>query len=1392
MNVRQGVVLRILKISLSTILLWLSALCVQTNAQYVPPTSNRTDLNLNTGWRFTLANIPDAPNTNFDDSSWLSISIPHTWNNLDGQDGGNDYFRGIGWYRRHYTVDSSLTNRRFFLKFDGANIVADVYVNGNFVGEHQGGFSAFVFDVTSYVNVGTDNIIAVKVNNASNTDIPPLSADFTFFGGLYRSVHLLVTDKLHVSPLNYGSPGVYLKQTNVSSNSADLQITTRIRNDNGLSKNLTVTSVIVDAATNIVATLTSNQAINANAGIDFVQGTTVSTPHLWNGRADPYLYQVYVEVSDGTATNDLVQQPLGFRYFSVNATNGFFLNGQYLDLHGVNFHQDRLNKGWAISDADRQEDLGMIKEIGATAVRLSHYQHAQPDYDFCDQNGLVAWSEIPLINSITSSANFSNNASQQLTEMIRQNYNHPSVCFWGIYNEVFLVAGPDPRPLIRALHQLAKAEDPTRPTTAASCCVADGDASNWYTDVIAFNRYYGWYTGSYNDFGAGVDSTHAVTNRPMGISEYGAGASIYQHLENPTTPATPNDSTTSHYEEYQSRLHEAHWKQMVTRPYLWGKFIWNMFDFASDGRNEGDAQGRNDKGLVTYDRQTRKDAFYWYKANWTTNALIYITSRRFAPRATNTVEVKVYSNCDKVELRINGATQGTLPSTDHIYKWTGRTLVSGTNLLVAIGKLGDQTITDSVVWVTTKSANSGGYAAGNFTADANFSGGTVASATNTIDTSAVTNPAPQSVYQTERYGNFTYTFGGLTPSATCTVRLHFVEFYWNSVGQRRFNVSINGTQVLANFDIIAAAGGQNKAIVRQFAANANGSGQIVIQYTTVTDNAKSSGIEVLFNQPPVITINSPGGAIATLAGTNSALILNATVTDDGFSQPTVLTTAWSQISGPGSVTFGTPSVAVTTATFSQTGVYVIRLTASDGQLQSTQDVIVTVDPTTTFASGLAAYWKFDETTGTIAFDSSGNSLNATASSAALWTPGGYLNGAVNIAGVTNNSVNAGHPTGLSTLFTNGATVSAWINTASPGGGSLGRIFDKGAGGWVFFQNPFVDGLLHLQLEQAFTSSRTNKWRANTVMSTNAWTHVAISYNSGSSTNVPAIYVNGSPSSLTDVSNGPFSITNTALDDSAADLFIGNYGGTNFRAFDGRIDDVRIYKRTFGQGEVLALIALPAANLAPTVNAGTNQVAVVGAPITLTGTASDGGVFTTTWSKLSGPGIVSFGDANATNSTAMFDTAGTYLLRLTADDGQAQVVSSMSITVYPSAFDAWAASYGLTGMAALPDADPLGKGISNTNQFLVGLNPTNPASTFQIISAVRETTDIVITWKTAGVRTNVVQATGGDVAGGYTANSFTDISGGIIIGVNGDTITNYTDTGAATNNPSRYYRIRLGP
>jgi len=379
----------------------------------------------------------------------------------------------------------------------------------------------------------------------------------------------------------------------------------------------------------------------------------------------------------------------------VNADKGFFLNGRYYDLHGVSMHQDWLDRGWAITDVQRNTNFILLKEIGATAVRLSHYEHNDYTYQLADQNGIILWSEIPLVNRITESPAFYANAKQQLIELIRQRYNHPSVVCWGVFNEITMKPGPKPVNLVRQLAQLVTQEDPTRLSTSAANA-GDDEPSNWCTELNSFNKYFGWYNGTLGEFGPWLDEIHAkYPERRLGISEYGAGASIYQHSEEPVLE--PAQAGHYHPEEYQNLFHETYWQAMQARPFLWCKFVWNMFDFAVAGRNEGDTPGRNDKGLVTYDRQVRKDAFYYYKANWSTNPMVYITGHTFTNRLTNTITAKVYANCGSVELFLNGASQGATTSTNRIFTWP-LMLQAGTNTVQAIGTKGSVKADDSLVW----------------------------------------------------------------------------------------------------------------------------------------------------------------------------------------------------------------------------------------------------------------------------------------------------------------------------------------------------------------------------------------------------------------------------------------------------------------------------------------------------------------------------------------------------------------------------------------------------------------------------------------------------------------------------------------------------------------------
>jgi len=661
--------------------------------------SSRVDQLLSSGWRFLEADTERASDPDFDDSGagWSSVGVPHTYNALDGQDGGGDYYRGPTWYRLHLPGFAKQSGRRYYLQFDGANSRADVFVNGLPAGGHSGGFAAFRVDATAALRSGDDNVVAVRVDNSADPTLPPLTADFTFFGGLYRDVHLVSVDELHVDLQDDGSSGVYLSTRDVSATGAELRARVRVTNG-GAERSAHVTVSVLDATGKSAAELESDVTLPAGETRELELTGHVTSPHLWQGRQDPYLYTAAVAVSADGKRTDLVEQPFGFRSFSLDPNTGFALNGQALDLHGVNRHQDRIDKGWAIGKPEHDEDLALILEMGATAVRLAHYQQASYFYDLCDRNGLVVWAEIPLVDAVTDDPAFAANTLTMMRELVHQNYNHPSIVFWGIGNEQRV----DDAPTNALLSQLAaqvEADDPGRLSSYAHCCGSATGNLVSHARTTGYNVYYGWYMGGTSQFGPFMDAVHAARpDVPIAISEFGAGAALSQHQEPPLQPVAAGPF---HPEEYQTQLHEQTWAQMATRPYLWGKFIWNMFDFAIDSRNEGDTPGRNDKGLVSYDRQTKKDAFYFYQANWSTEPMVHIAGRRFNPRNTATVDLAVYSNQTTLQLRVNDQTLDVTPSVQgHTFLWAGLPLVLGDNRVVVVARgAGDQALaTDSVVW----------------------------------------------------------------------------------------------------------------------------------------------------------------------------------------------------------------------------------------------------------------------------------------------------------------------------------------------------------------------------------------------------------------------------------------------------------------------------------------------------------------------------------------------------------------------------------------------------------------------------------------------------------------------------------------------------------------------
>lgn len=599
------------------------------------------------------------------------VVLPHTWNALDGQDGGADYWRGLGTYQMN--LPNPVPGKRQYIEIQGANHVATVWCNGRELGTHKGGFSTFRYELTSAMQP-SDNILTVAVSNA-RSDVYPQNADFTFYGGLYRDICFVEVDAAHFDLLKDGTNAVFITPHSSGKTRIDLFPVN--------AEGCTIAVSLKDAAGNEVACARSDAELHTVLKMD------VKEPHFWSGVADPYLYTCEASVSRDGEVTDIVAVTYGYRSFRVDAGTGFYLNGSSYPLHGVSRHQDREDKGWALSHADHDEDLALILEVGANTIRLAHYQHDQYFYDLCDKAGLVLWAEIPFISQFINTPEAYENTMSQMRELVAQNYNHPAICFWGISNEIS-IAG-ESEPLLRNLadiNALAKTMDPSRLTTIAQVSTTPMNSEHVYlTDVQGYNHYLGWYVGDVEDNGPWFDKFHALNpDRPVGVSEYGSEAVLRWHSAWPEN----HDYT----EEYANLYHHEMLKIFAKRPYLWGTYVWNMFDFAADARDEGGVKGRNNKGLITYDRKTKKDAFYIYKAYWTTKPMVHICGARFNDRAPGERDITVYTNQPSVTLILNGQEVATLDAVDHTAVFKDVALQRGTNTVTACaGDVRGNTIT---------------------------------------------------------------------------------------------------------------------------------------------------------------------------------------------------------------------------------------------------------------------------------------------------------------------------------------------------------------------------------------------------------------------------------------------------------------------------------------------------------------------------------------------------------------------------------------------------------------------------------------------------------------------------------------------------------------------------
>jgi beta-galactosidase len=715
--------------------------------------AGRESIPLREDWKFIRENAGVAASS----ESWQRVSLPHTWNAEDAQEGPasvsaieesaedarsaikvkdkaikktgdphleSGYYRGACWYEHILTIPAEWKGKkRFFIRFGAAGTVAKTYINKTLLGEHRGGFTAFCYELTNYLNYGETNELRVEVDNTHREDLPPLSGDFNLYGGLYRQAELIVTDLNCITPLDYASPGVYLTPRSITEKEALVEIRTLVsdghkeatkipramgspsRTNSGTRSTqkshpfspITVRTEVHDANGQLLATLESEQNLSPQETKEVTQNLAIPSPHLWSGRKDPYLYSVTVSLLTNGVVVDKVTQPLGLRTVTISQDRGFLLNGRPYPVYGVNRHQDVRNKGWAVLPEDEERDASLMREMGVTAVRNAHYPQSENWHCINDREGVLLWDEVSLVNETRDTREFLLNSEEFLREMIHQLYNHPSVAWWGIFNELGSKPMAPCNPLLSRLQSVAKEIDPNRLVVAASCNMKK--PFNQVPEQIGMNAYPGWYsTNSPSFLTTKIASFSQEVGKRIAISEYGAGANIAHHAEGRFEQPEPQGSF--HPEEWQALIHEGDWAVLKSNPNLWGTFVWNMFDFACKRRSEGNTPSLNDKGLVTHDRKFRKDAFYFYKANWNPEPMVRITSSRMTRRTIATTEVKVYSNCKDVELMVNGKAIGTThPDNIQVCRFPGVTLAAGSNMIEAIGHHDGKSFTDTCTWI---------------------------------------------------------------------------------------------------------------------------------------------------------------------------------------------------------------------------------------------------------------------------------------------------------------------------------------------------------------------------------------------------------------------------------------------------------------------------------------------------------------------------------------------------------------------------------------------------------------------------------------------------------------------------------------------------------------------
>ncbi|WP_333886297.1 glycoside hydrolase family 2 protein [Sphingobacterium siyangense] len=700
----------------------------------------RTVVPFNTSWTFKKGPFSTSTldyNQLFE-GKWQLVNLPHTWNANDmqtkeiksGSLGKNErFYTGDAYYRKSFVPETAWKGKRIFIRFEGVNTNTEVYVNNqplptkegknditydntkrngnyNFVGRHQGGYSAFVFELTNMLQFGKENEILLKVNNEATPQVIPVNHTlFPMYGGIYRPVELIVTDDIHIAVNDFAAKGIYITQKNVSKKTADVAVKIKIDNKSGKKQPIELLTTVFEKDGSIKAKQSTQYTLLPQGRQTVTQQILVKSPHLWQGLDDPYLYKVVTQIKKNNQVIDEVTAPLGLRKFELRTGEGFFLNDIKYPLYGVCRHQDRLGKGSALSNADHDEDLAIIKEMGATSIRLAHYQQSEYFYSKCDSMGLVIWAEIPFVNRVTTLED--NNAQQQLKELIRQNFNHPSIYIWGMHNEVYSPSAYTVE-LTTKLNDLAKSEDPDRYTVSVSGYNVIDHPVNNNADVQGINHYFGWYNGELEDKSDKEDDVASWAKRiseefkdyRIIFSEYGAEAIPEDQAEEVGNFGNQWSNPSFFPEEYATKFHEVHWSVISKSPIFLGSYVWNTFDFATP-ITALNVNPRNYKGLVSFDRKLKKDGFYWYKANWSKEPVLYITQRRMINRGNEITPITVYSNRGEPTLIINGQTikGAKIGQTNVHYIFENVKLKPGKNTVEAkvIQKDG-KVLTDTIEW----------------------------------------------------------------------------------------------------------------------------------------------------------------------------------------------------------------------------------------------------------------------------------------------------------------------------------------------------------------------------------------------------------------------------------------------------------------------------------------------------------------------------------------------------------------------------------------------------------------------------------------------------------------------------------------------------------------------